>query len=347
MGTQEQTFHPTQVWDSLRSLIDGSPHVEVPHEALASAAIEGRVAALVADIYPPVAPLLTPAIEREVFVSLQLDRALNAAATALDEAQISSPVILKGCAAARLVYANPSHRIGVDVDCLVAEENFDRTLKVLGESGFQTITSQGLIDRHGPRAWEEELAWVTAGGSVSLDVHRKLAASDRFEVDHQGVLSRAVVHEALPWPMSHPEDTLLHTALHMATNRYWVPLKSWVDVRRLLDHEDVDLRRVFERAARWKMRTALWSVLDVCRRWFPGSLSEDELRPIEPPVGIRHVLRAGLRGDGHRPTQSDTRGGLSRLWYGPLLSDDLPAAGRWLRESLIQTKRMAIGSKAG
>jgi hypothetical protein len=265
---------------------------------------------------------------------------------ALDEAEIPSPVIVKGCAAARLVYENPSHRIGVDVDLLVAEADFDRTLEVLGETGFRTTTSQSLIDRHGPRAWEEELAWVTSGGSVSLDVHRKLAASDRFEVDHEGILARAVAHDALDWPLSHPEDTLLHTALHMATNRFWVPLKSWVDVRRLVAHEDVVLDRVLDRAERWKMRTSLWTVLWVCERWFPGSVPEASLRRIEPLAGIRHVLRAGLSADGHRPIQGDPRNTMSQLWYGPLLSDDLRAAARWLRESAIQSKRMAIGSKA-
>jgi hypothetical protein len=346
MGTREETFSETQIWDSLRSLIDTEREPNVSDEALVNAAIQGEVVALVSDLYPPLATSLAPIIEREVFVSLQLDRALNVAVEALDEAEVPKPVIVKGCAAARLVYENPSHRIGVDVDLLVAEEDFDRTLEVLGEAGFRSATSQGLLKRHGPRAWEEELAWVTTGGSVSLDVHRKLAASERFKVDHKGILARAVAHDALPWAISHPEDTLLHTALHMATNRFWVPLKSWIDVRRLLAHEDVDLDRVLERAARWKMRTSLWTVLWVCARWFPGSVPEASLRRVEPPLGVRHVLRAGLSGDGHRPIKGDPRGTVSQLWYGPLLSDDLPAVARWLRESAIQTKRMAIGSKA-
>ena len=347
MGTREETFSETQIWRSLRSLINAEPHGDVSHEALANAAVQGEVAALVSDLYPPLQPLLASTIEREVFVALQLDRALNVAVKALDEAEIHKPVIVKGCAAARLVYENPSHRIGVDVDLLVAEEDFDRSLEVLVEAGFRSATSQGLLQRHGPRPWEEELAWVTQGGSVSLDVHRKLAASERFKVDHEGVLGRAVAHDDLPWPISHPEDTLLHTALHMATNRFWVPLKSWVDVRRLVAHEDVDLDRVLERAARWKMRTSLWAVLWVCARWFPGSVPEDSLRRIEPAVGIRHLLRAGLSGDGHRPIKGDPRGTVSQVWYGPLLSDDLPATARWLRESAIQVKRMATGSKTG
>ena len=194
---------------------------------------------------------------------------------------------------------------------------------------------------------EEELAWVTQGGSVSLDVHRKLAASDRFRVDHQGILDRAIAHDELPWPISHPEDTLLHTALHMATNRFWVPLRSWVDVQRLVTHPEVSLERVFERAERWKMRTSLWAVLWVCQRWFPESLPESILDRIEPAMGIRHALQAGLNGDGHRPIRGNPQSTWSQLCYGPLLADDLPAAARWLRESARQVQRVASTSKPG
>lgn len=345
MGTREDSAETTTVWAALRALIDGGDPQGAPDAELARAAIEGEVAALTADLRPGLAPRLAPIIEREVFVALQLDRALLAAVEALAEEQVPEPVIVKGQAAARQVYLNPCHRIGVDIDLLVHERDFDRTLEVLRAAGFRSATSASLIQRHGPRPWEEELAWVTSGGSVSLDVHRKIAASDRFRVDHEGMLGRAVSHPELPWRLSHPEDTLLHTALHMAVNRFWVPLKSWVDVRRLLDHEDVNLERLFERARRWKMRTSLWAVLFVCGRWFPGSISEAALRDLQPGPLTRRALCAGLAHDGHRPIGGDPKGLRSQLLYGPLLSDDLSAVARWMGESARQAQRMASASK--
>ncbi|MBD89430.1 MAG: hypothetical protein CL940_03775 [Deltaproteobacteria bacterium] len=347
MGTGADSIEPPETWAGLRALIDGGEPSDLQEEALVGVAIRGEVAALVADLRPALAPALADSITREVFIALQLDRALQVAAEALSAAGLEAPVIVKGYAAARLVYENPNHRVGVDIDVLVTEEAFDQTLEVLRQTGFRQVTSSSLKERHGARPWEEELAWVTEGGSVSLDVHRKLAASERFEVDHDGIRDRAVALDELPWPVSHPEDTLLHTALHMATNRYWVPLKSWVDLRRLLAHEEVDLDRLFERAKQWRMRSALWAALWVCERWFPGSIPPGRLETIEPPWGVRMVLKRGLGEDGHRPIRGNPRGLSSQLLYGPLLSDDLRAAVRWFGESARQAQRMASTSKPG
>jgi len=149
--------------------------------------------------------------------------------------------------------------------------------------------------------------------------------------------------ENLPWPVSHPEDTLLHTALHMAANRFSVPLKSWVDVVRLLDDERVDLERVATRARTWRMATALWATLRVKARWFGEPAPVSVMRTLEPPWGVRRALELGLSGDGRWPVRGDARGSWSRLLYGPLLADDLAATWAWFRESAGQAKRMATG----
>ena len=72
---------------------------------------------------------------------------LLAAVEALAEEQVPEPVIVKGQAAARQVYRNPCHRIGVDIDLLVHERDFDRTLEVLRAAGFRSATSASLLQR--------------------------------------------------------------------------------------------------------------------------------------------------------------------------------------------------------
>jgi hypothetical protein len=341
MGGANTHDEEERAWASLRALLSGLGPAEIDDEALGKAALTGDVAALATSLHPPLRPRLAQTLEREVFVALLLDRAMGEAARAVAAGGDPPVVLLKGTAAAHQIYESPSHRIGVDIDILVGESDFDGVLSALRGAGFQDVESPDFVRKHGARAWEHELAWVTDGSSVSVDVHRRLAASDRFEVDHEGIMARAVAVDALPWPVTHPSDTLLHTALHLAANRYAVPLKSWIDVLRLLHHPDVDLSLVVERARSWRMATALWAALKVCERWFEVALPEALLTSIQPSIARRMVLERALSGNGRWPIVGDPRGTLSRLIMGPLLSDDLGAAWAWLSESARQAKRMA------
>jgi hypothetical protein len=336
-----------RAWASLRALLAGHDRGDVDDADLARVAVQGDVAALAAALHPPLRPLLAGLLEREVFVALLLDRALGEAAQALAAAGDLAAVLLKGTAVAHQIYENPSHRVGVDIDILVAESDFDAVLCALRAGGFRDATSPAFVRRHGDRAWEHELAWVTEGGTVSVDVHRRLAASDRFHVDHGAILARAVPVDALPWPVTHPSDSLLHTVLHMAANRYAVPLKSWIDILRLVDHGDVDLRAAAQRARSWRMATAFWAALRVCERWFDLEIDEEISRSIQPGRASRALLDRALSAEGRWPIRGNPHGTFSRLWAGPLLSDDLASAWAWLSESAKQVKRVATTRPPG
>ncbi len=289
---------PDPVWRALRASLGGSPCVGAPPDEVAEAARRGGVAPLLATSGDPVfvgrlADDLSAAVARDALLE-QTERRI---AAALGELRAC---LLKGGATGRLIYDSPFQRPRRDVDVLLPDGDLDEAARRLEEAGWvrRPVSTWWARDE---APYEVTLAWeLPGGGAVECDLHRRLAAWKHLDVDTSAILGRAVDVGA-PLPACEPTDALLHTSLHAVTSGFCVPLRSWVDVARLVNHPDVDLSVAAGRARRWGVARALWLALRIVRRWRraeSATLSPDapSLRP-----RARAALATLLSGDGEHP----------------------------------------------
>jgi hypothetical protein len=141
---------------------------------------------------------------------------------------------LKGAVLAETVYDVESDRPMSDVDVL-AIERFPEAAAALRDAGFAALV-------RGDHAW----AFRDPAGAGILELHRSVvSAPGLFPLDPEGLWARRRGGRGqLPsWPS--PEDLLLQLALHAAFQHGLVlSLVQWLDFRRLLEGEPIDVERL-------------------------------------------------------------------------------------------------------
>ncbi|MEZ4266354.1 MAG: nucleotidyltransferase family protein [Myxococcota bacterium] len=333
------------VWEALRALLRGQPLAEgVPIDALVDAAARGHVMALMASLRPELARRLSRELAAESFVQLHITRAQGELAELLSLAGLKRrPVLLKGNATAHLIYETPALRATLDVDLLVAEGDFEAALGALHAAGWLDAAPEIFQAVNRSDAYEHPLARDIGPVRVGCDLHRRLARGQRFRIDHTAILDRALTLPGVPLPVCHPEDALLHTALHAATSHFAVPLKAWVDLHRLCEHPEVDLDRTAERARAQQMASALWAGLHVVSRWFGTTLDPRVMASLRPDGGRARALEWLLAGNGATPLRQALSSRETKLLIGPLVADKLSARGAWVVETfqLVSRGRLA------
>lgn len=332
---------PDPVWDALRGLIRGRPvGAQVPLDALVDAAARGHVMALAASLWPDLARHLARELARESFVQLHITRAQNELAELLLGAGLKRrPVLLKGNATAHLIYETPALRATLDVDLLVGSEDFERALAVLHAADWLDSAPETFRAVNRDDAYEHPLARDIGPVRVGCDLHRRLTRGRRFHVDHDGILDRAIDLPGVPLPVCHPEDALLHTALHAATSHFSVPLKAWVDLHRLSVHRDVDLARVAHSARAQRLASALWAGLYVISRWFGATPDPRVMDSLRPKGGRARVLMWLLAGNGATPLRQPMSPREAQLLVGPLVADRMSGRGAWVVETFQLVSR--------
>jgi hypothetical protein len=188
---------------------------------------------------------------------------------------------LKGAVLAESVYDVESDRPMSDVD-LLALERWRGGLDHLAAGGF-TVLSQG------DHAW----AMRDPGSGQVLELHRSVtSAPGLFPLDPEALWSRRRPGRAQlrSWPS--PEDLLLQLALHASFQHGLVlSLVQWLDFRRVLERERLDVARLRALAEEARAEVPLAAALVVARAVagapVPGELVE--------PVRLPHALGARLR----------------------------------------------------
>lgn len=289
---------PDPVWRAVRARLGGPPATAAPLQEVAEAARRAGVAPLLATsgdraLAQLLADDLTTAITRDALLE-QTERRVAALLTG------EAVCLLKGGATGRLVYDAPYLRPRRDIDVLVASDRVEPIAARFVEAGWNRRAAEAWWARDA-EPYEVTLAWeLPGGGVVECDLHRRLAAWTHLGVDVAGMLSRARPGEA-PLPLCDPSDALLHTCLHAVTAGFCVPLRSWVDVQRLLRHPDVDLTTVAGTARDWGVSQALWVALRIVRRWLGAAIDPVILDGLAPPPPERAALATLLSGDGEHP----------------------------------------------
>ncbi|HEX9187549.1 MAG TPA: nucleotidyltransferase family protein, partial [Vicinamibacteria bacterium] len=180
---------------------------------------------------------LTADRRRRLARALRQIQLLTRAVALLSEAGIRT-LPLKGAVLAETVYDIESDRPMSDVD-LLALERWRDGLALLERSGYAVLSQ-------GDHAW----ALREAASGELLELHRSVtSAPGLFPCDVGALWARRLPGRAQLAFRPSPEDLLLQLALHAAFQHGLVlSLVQWLDFRRVLEREAVDVERLRARA---------------------------------------------------------------------------------------------------
>ena len=158
---------------------------------------------------------------------------------------------LKGAALAETVYDLESDRPMDDVD-LLALERWPEAIAVLVASGLEELT----------RADHACVLREQRSGRI-LELHRSITtAPGLFPLDVEGLWARRRSGRGQITVLPSPEDLLVQLALHAAFQHAFVlTLVQWLDFRRLLERERVDLQSAWMLAAAARAEPVLAAAL--------------------------------------------------------------------------------------
>jgi hypothetical protein len=270
---------------------------------------------------PTVLDALEPAYlsnsARNLFVATELDRALQALASAGVPA-----MLLKGAALVETVYADSALREMLDLDILVPSTSLDAARAALGEIGYRP-QSQGATNaqsRTSLRAdHHHDPALVADHRIAAIELHHHIAMADErshFAVD--GLWGRARAGSRSPdHLLPSPEDLLLHVAFHFTRNRLggsWRragtggALAQICDIAWLVDRETIDWDLFVANARSYRLDARVFLGLFAAAE-LGAPIPADALgalRPadFDPRVGRRLVALRVLRTHGHLPVRS-------------------------------------------
>ena len=164
---------------------------------------------------------------------------LAARCLSLLEARGIRALPLKGVALAETVYDVESDRPMSDVD-LLALERWPEAVLALREAGFVEVA-------RGDHAW----AFRAPGSREVVELHRSVvSAPGLFPPDPEGLWARSRPGRGQLGRLPSAEDLLLQLALHAAFQHgLSLSLVQWLDFRRVLEREEVDVARLLALAA--------------------------------------------------------------------------------------------------
>jgi hypothetical protein len=200
---------------------------------------------------------------------------LAARALELLEARRIRGLPLKGAALAETVYDVESDRPMSDVD-LLALERWREGVAVLRAAGFGEVA-------RGDHAW----AFRDPGGDGIVELHRSVvSAPGLFPLDVDGLWARSRPGRAQLRRVPSAEDLLVQLALHAAFQHGFVlSLVQWLDFRRVLEREPMDVSRLVALAASARAEVPLAAAL----------LAAEAVVSATVPPPLRLPLPGGLR----------------------------------------------------
>jgi hypothetical protein len=195
---------------------------------------------------------------------LKLESYLLEIAEVLDTAGIDF-LVLKGTAAAHLVYPEPSLRMFGDNDLLFRSEQFDEALEALYRHGYVRPAAPprpGFDRRFGKGATLRRL------GIDELDTHRNLVfGTFGFRIDLDELFGSAVTFRLGGRDLRAlgPETRFLHACYHSALGDPEPRFSSVRDVAQMLATGEHDPQRVLALARQWEARAVLARAFRLCR----------------------------------------------------------------------------------
>ena len=202
-----------------------------------------------AGVDPAVVAALADARTGAARQHLRTVRTVRGLAAVLGDAGIGW-LVMKGPVLAGRLYGDVGLRSSIDLDLLVARQDFARAVRALEAAGYVHLF------RNWPFVWDARAGELPLGaGDVTLDAHWHLLFGEydrrHFDLDPAAFMERARVVEVggVPVPTFDEVDTLLHLALHGAHSG--ADRLVWLkDIERSLSVERPDLDELVARARR-------------------------------------------------------------------------------------------------
>lgn len=204
---------------------------------------------------------------------LQMTWELAGLRTVLDGSGVDWAVI-KGPAAAELLYHDPGLRPYDDIDVVVEPARFDDALAALREGGIRLLDRNWTVIRRDLRG---ELHLLLPGGTP-LDLHWHLVNMyrGRMRIDTAGMLRRAVRVDlgGVPAPTLDATDSMIHLALH-GTLAGGDRLRWMKDVALATTTRPPDWVELVRRADAWNVSAPVGFMLERTRGVLHAAIPDD------------------------------------------------------------------------
>ena len=207
-------------------------------------------------------------------------------------------IVLKGPTLAESLYPDPALRPCSDLDLLVRPADRFRTDATLRALGHHRIADEHSWDFD--VAYDGATVYETPGG-VRIDLHWALLTEPRF-VWNAGEAeiwerSEAITVAGAPARALGREDLVLYLAAHLAVHHTLAGLRRYWDVALLLERwgGGLDWATLLARAARWRVRHALFFVLAGAHALFAAPVPLAVLAALRPSGPRARLLTALVR----------------------------------------------------
>jgi len=195
-------------------------------------------------------------------------------------------VLLKGAALAHAAYGGPSRRPMSDLDLWIGRGRIAEAVSLLRDLGYRE-------ERHADGETQLRPA-LRRGGLVELheSAFRGWWIRWTASVDEAGAWQRATPCAAgRAARRLAPEDEVIQLACHLVTNHVaQAPLRGLLDLALVARSRRPDWAEVADRAARWRLATAVWLALDRAERLIGLPGADAALARLRPSLARRLVL---------------------------------------------------------
>jgi putative nucleotidyltransferase-like protein len=175
-------------------------------------------------------------------------------------------VLLKGSDYRFRLYSKPHLRPLNDIDFFVPRGDVNRVIAAMSAAG-----SGQLFSKHGAQWSSGYYEYKCVIANMHFELHRSFMTPIRARVPYDAIWQRREAFDGdgyRAFRLAH-NDALLHHAVSMARDEFWVRLLRYVDMALFLRHPSSDLRECVERAREWGTERALYSSLRLTLRVFP------------------------------------------------------------------------------
>ncbi|MFC1654280.1 nucleotidyltransferase family protein [Myxococcota bacterium] len=274
---------------------------------LPKAAAVNQLAGVVYGLVKPTG--LAPA---DILAELKLHYQVGAGAVILSEqAMINATRVLseagleylplKGAVFRHLLYDDSSLRPAVDIDILVKSKDYDEASRAMDKAGYERLLDNDNRPVSMENCYERSYLHPDIKGFGALiEIHNGFAQDDRYRPAYQQIWERALTPpemlericrrastiSELPFGdgarLLDPEDTLTHLFIHAAMHMFHLPLRSFVDMKLLIERWNPDWVKLTDRVGQAGVRGGAYLCLDICRKLFDTKVPDHVMMTLEP-----------------------------------------------------------------
>ncbi len=238
---------------------------------------------------------------------------------------------IKGFDFARRLYPNAGLRPMMDIDLLLPDEDLAPACVALKEDlGFaEEEGTRSLL--HARHYRKRVLALRTEGGNLCVDMHSVFYHPWLYPIDYAAIWDRSGAQD----PVLSPEDSLLHSCLILAKDRYQTDLRDLVDIHEILMQWKPDWPIVLERAREWGCSVALFFSLSAAKGILESPVPDWVLEKCRPGRVRRSWLEVFLSAERVPPYRYNHGDVLAKAFLRLPLADSIRGGLRFLVEHAV------------